>query len=222
MDGRRLNIGCGPSVYDGWVNIDKSPSVLLGRFPALRRLLFRLRLLTPEQARGFPAGVVFADVSKRIPAEDDSVDFIYCAHMIEHLSRWQALAFVRECNRVLRPGGWLRLATPDLELMIRDYTDRTSPFLVDGSTASDAFCAEYAAYADAPGNQARRMIRKLAGGDNHQWLYDAEGLGSLLAEGGFETFEQRTYQQGSVPELERIENRERGLFLEARKAPSPA
>ena len=159
-------------MFPGWVNIDKSPSVLLGRFPALRRLLFRLRLLTPEQARGFPEGVVFADVSKRIPAESGSVEFIYCSHMIEHLSRWQAVGFVRECHRVLRPGGWLRLATPDLKLMSTDYIDGTSPFLEDELTASDAFCAEYGAYADAPGNQVRRMIRKLAGGDSHQWLYD--------------------------------------------------
>jgi predicted SAM-dependent methyltransferase len=213
----RLHIGCGPSVYPGWVNIDKSPSVLLGRFPVVRKLLFRLRLLTPEQARGFPEGVVFADVSRRIPAASASVEYIYCSHMIEHLSRWQALDFVRECHRVLRPDGVLRLATPDLELMVRDYVDRSSPFMGDGLTASDAFCAEYGAYADDPGNQARRILRKLAGGDNHQWLYDEEGLRRLLVEGGFETVDRCRFRQGSVPELERIEHRERGLFVEARR-----
>lgn len=216
----RLHIGCGPSVYPGWVNIDKSPSVLLGRLPALRRLLFRLRLLTPEQARGFPPGVVFADVSKRIPSDADTVAFIYCSHMIEHLSRWQALDFVRECHRVLRPGGWLRLATPDLELMVRDYVDRTSPFMEEGFTASDAFCAEYGAYADDPGNQARRMLRKLAGGDSHQWLYDEEGLKRLLGDGGFDIVQRRSFREGSVPELDVVEHRERGLFVEARKAPA--
>jgi len=220
MDQSRLHIGCGPSIFPGWVNIDKSPSVLLARLPAIRKLLFRLHLLTAEQARGFPKGVVFADVSKRIPAESASVEFLYCSHMIEHLSRWQALAFVSECHRVLRPGGWLRFATPDLGLMIRDYLDGTSPFVDDGSTASDAFCAEYGAYADAPGNQGRRMLRKLAGGDNHQWLYDGEGLESLLHEGGFEIVERRQFREGSLPELEQIEERERGLFVEARKAPA--
>jgi SAM-dependent methyltransferase len=220
MDGSRLHIGCGPSVFPGWVNIDKSPSVLLARFPWLRKLLFRLRLLTAEQARGFPEGVVFADVSKRIPAESSTVDYIYCSHMIEHLSRWQALAFLRECHRVLRPGGWLRLATPDLALMVRDYQLGTSPFLEDGFTPSDAFCAEYAAYADAPGNPASRMIRKLAGGDNHQWLYDGEGLENLLREGGFTTIESRSFREGSVPELDSIEQRERGLFVEAQRTPA--
>jgi hypothetical protein len=99
--------------------------------------------------------------------------------------------------------------------MVRDYLDGTSPFMEEGFTASDAFCAEYGAYADAPGNQARRMLRKLAGGDNHQWLYDGDGLESLLREGGFGTIERRAFQEGSVPELDRIEHRERGLFVEA-------
>ena len=200
------------------MNIDKSPSALLSRFPALRRLLFKLQLLTPEQARGFPKGVVFADVSKRIPARSGSVEFIYCSHMIEHLSRWQALDFARECHRVLRPGGRLRLATPDLELIVRDYLDGTSPLMEEGRTASDAFCAEYGAYADDPGNQVRRMLRKLAGGDNHQWLYDEQGLRRLLGEAGFGEVERCSFRQGSIPELDSIEHRERGLFVEARKA----
>ena len=37
----KLHVGCGSDVYDGWVNIDKSPSVLLARAPALRAALSR-------------------------------------------------------------------------------------------------------------------------------------------------------------------------------------
>lgn len=208
-------MGCGPSVFDGWVNIDKSPSVILARLGLLRKLLFRLGLITPEQASGFPPGVVFADVSKRIPAGDGSVDCIYSSHMIEHLSRWQALAFLRECRRVLVPGGILRLATPDLALMIRDYESGSSPFLDEHRTRADAFCAEYAAWSDPPGSTLRRMIRKVAGGDNHQWLYDSESLAALLREGGFTQVEVCGFREGSLPELERVERRERSLFVEA-------
>lgn len=222
MQGTKLHVGCGPSVYDGWVNIDKSPSVLLSRFGLLRRLLLKLGILTADQARGFPPGVVFADVSRRIPTESDSVAFIYCSHMIEHLSRWQALAFTRECERVLRPGGVLRLATPDLALLVRDYLDRSSHLLGEGGTPADAFCEEYGAYVDPQGSRIRKLVRKLAGGDSHQWLYDAESLTKLLNEGGFSEVGQRRYREGEVPGLDTIEHRERGLFMEARKAPAPA
>lgn len=218
VPGQKLHIGCGPVVLDGWVNIDKSPSVLLSRLGWLRKALFRLGLLTPEQASGFPPGVVFADVSRRIPAEDGSVAYIYSSHMIEHLSRWQALEFVRECDRVLGPGGVLRLATPDLAQLVSDYGAGTSPFMADHPNRADAFCAEYAAYSDPPGSRVRKMIRKLAGGDSHQWLYDAESLSFLVKEGGFGEVELPGFREGRVPELDTVETRERSLFLEAVKA----
>ena len=212
--GRRLHLGCGADVVPGWVNIDKSPSVLLSRAPSLRRALGRGGLLTPEQARGFPPGAVRADVSKRIPSADASADFAYSSHMIEHLSRWQALAFFRECRRVLRPGGVLRLATPDLEVMIRDYSDNSSPLLAEQPTRADAFCAEYAAYSDPP-SVVRRLTKKWLGGDSHQWLYDAESLTFLLKESGFAEVIRCSYREGKVPDLDLVEHRERSLFVEA-------
>lgn len=215
LPGRRLHLGCGADVVSGWVNIDKSPSVLLSRAPTLRRALGRVGLLTPEQARGFPPGAVRADVSNRIPAADASAEFAYSSHMIEHLSRWQALAFFRECRRVLRPGGVLRLATPDLEEMIRDYTHNRSPLLAQQPTRADAFCAEYGAYTDPP-SVLRRFVKKWLGGDSHQWLYDAESLTFLLRESGFAEVTRYSYRKGSVPDLDLIEHRERGLFVEAR------
>lgn len=215
MSPLKLHVGCGPFVYEGWVNIDKSPSVLLSRAPWLRKALFKLRILTEDQARGFPPGVVLADISKRIPAEDSSVDFIYSSHLIEHLSRWQCLAFAKECHRVLKPGGTVRLATPDLEAMIRDYVDGTSPFNSRQPTRADAFCAEYGAYTDTPGSPVRRLIRKFLSGDSHQWLYDSESLAGLLREGGFTEITSHGFREGALPDLETVEQRERGLFIEA-------
>jgi predicted SAM-dependent methyltransferase len=209
-----LHLGCGADVVPGWVNIDKSPSILLSRAPRLRKALGRVGILTPAQARGFPPGAVRADVSKRIPAADASAEFAYSSHMIEHMSRWQALSFFRECRRVLRPGGVLRLATPDLEEMIRDYSHNRSPLLAEQPTRADAFCAEYGAYSDPP-SIVRRFVKKWLGGESHQWLYDAESLTFLLRESGFAEVTRCSYRKGTVPDLDLVENRERGLFVEA-------
>ena len=209
----KLHIGCGADVFPGWVNIDRSPSVLLHRAPRLRRALLALRILTPQQAAGLPAGIVRADVSKHIPAATASVAFIYCAHMIEHLARWQGLAFLRECRRVLAPGGVLRLATPDLELMVADYVQGTSPFA--GATRGDAFCSEYGAYSDPDANLARKLSKKILGGDTHQWVYDTESITRLLHEGGFTHVDRKSFREGALPELEIVEQRDRGLFVEA-------
>jgi predicted SAM-dependent methyltransferase len=190
--------------------------VLLSAFPWLRRLLLVTGVLTPEQAQGFPSGVVHANVVKRIPAENESADFVYSSHMIEHLSRWEALSFVRECRRVLRRGGVLRLVTPDLEVMVNDYLGGTSPFALTATTPADAFCLEYRAYANSQVNLVRGLVRKLISGDSHQWLYDHVSISELLREGGFNNITRCSYQRGLTPDLSAVEHRERSLFVEAR------
>ena len=41
----------------------------------------------------------------KIPAKDGKVDHIYAFHFLEHLAGEQAIALLREVERVLRPGG---------------------------------------------------------------------------------------------------------------------
>jgi hypothetical protein len=114
-------------------------------------------------------------------------------------------------------GGVLRLATPDLELIVRDYLARSSPFLEDAGAPADALCTEYRAYSNTQLNPIKHVIRKLVGGDYHQWLYDCESLSLLLGEVGFSDVTQCSYRRGSMPDLPAVEHRERGLFIEARR-----
>jgi SAM-dependent methyltransferase len=55
---------------------------------------------------------VFLDLNKTFPIENDQFDFISCVEGIEHLQ--DQFQFIRECHRVLRPGGRLVLSTPNI------------------------------------------------------------------------------------------------------------
>jgi SAM-dependent methyltransferase len=68
--------------------------------------------LYPEQFRVPGIPVRFADLSERLPYEDASFEFLSCLEGIEHLE--DQFAFIRECWRVLRPGGRLLLSTPNI------------------------------------------------------------------------------------------------------------
>lgn len=90
----RANLGCGNQIYAGWTNIDI--------------------------VRTGPS-VVAHDLSTSIPLPDASCDVVYHSHVLEHLKRADAQFFMRECFRVLKPGGFLRVAVPDLEQICRQY-----------------------------------------------------------------------------------------------------
>lgn len=215
----RLHLGCGPHVVEGWENVDKSPSILLAHTPTLRSVLRRAGIISEFQAAGFPTNIVYADVAHRLPYADDSAAFVYSSHLIEHLSRWQALAFTRECARVLVPGGVMRICTPDLRQMATAYLEGAiSTQSASGwRTPADAFMSDVNAFSVIPGSFLQRFIRRQFSSAIHQWLYDAESLALLLAEGGLPSAELRTFRVGELPDLHALETRPVGLFMEARR-----
>lgn len=96
MPPRFLNLACGATYVDSpeWLNLDYTP---LG------------------------AGVVQADLLGALPVADASIDIVYSSHFIEHVPRPRVAALLRECRRVLRPRGLLRLVVPDLLEMCSRY-----------------------------------------------------------------------------------------------------
>lgn len=69
---------------------------------------------------GLPTDLVW-DLRKGIPFPDESIDAIFHEHVLEHVTPIAILPFLRECRRVLRTGGTLRVGVPDAERYIRDY-----------------------------------------------------------------------------------------------------
>ena len=89
-----LNIGCGSRFHPEWTNIDANPN-------------------SPN--------VQAHDCHKGLPFPDHSFDVVYHSHVLEHFAKTEAARFVQECFRVLKPGGIIRVAVPDLESLARLY-----------------------------------------------------------------------------------------------------
>jgi predicted SAM-dependent methyltransferase len=215
--GLRLHLGCGTVFAPGWENIDKSPNVYLSRTPRLRRALARVGILSEAHtAANFAPGTIRVDLSRGLPYADRSTAYVYHSHLIEHMARWQGLALMRECLRVLEPGGTMRAATPNLRTIVDWYLRDDFPF-GEGPAPADRFMDVLGTYRDVPGSTAQRLVRKLVSGVPHQWLYDRESLSVLLEEAGFVDPVERGYREGSVPELDALEHRPESLFIEARR-----
>jgi predicted SAM-dependent methyltransferase len=159
-----LNLGCGARVHPAWVNLDLTPAV-------------------PEVHRH--------DVCAGLPFADDSFDVVYHSHLLEHLQHHVVPGFVRECRRVLRPGGVLRLAVPDLEQICRLYLRA-----LDSAAAGDP-CAQEEhhwlvlelfdqATREQPGGAALDYLRANAASNSTAWQrlgVDAEHIRRHLQQG---------------------------------------
>jgi predicted SAM-dependent methyltransferase len=171
-DDLRLNVGSSGGHVDGWISID------LYRDPEGR--CFRMDAAAPW------------------PFRDGSAAAVNSEHFIEHLTREQAAAYLREAFRVLRPGGLIRTSTPDLEGMAAAYAAK-DPRVLDvhrshGYTASN--------HADLVNNYFFQH--------GHRHVFDFGTLGELLSEAGFEQIERASFGKSSHPELRGIDTHDVG------------
>ena len=69
---------------------------------------------------------VRADV-RALPFADESVEAVFCSHLLEHLPEWDVVPALAEWRRVIKPGGALMLKLPDMqavsEAIVRDGVD---------------------------------------------------------------------------------------------------
>ena len=205
----KLNLGCGTRALPGFVNIDNSPSVLLGRWPFLKKLLFLAGLLSRERYETpWPRDIVWQDASKGLPYADQSVDKIYSSHALEHLDKKRGEALLRGCFRVLKRGGVFRLVVPDLEYHARRYLQRVSNGGPSDRAAHDDFLWNiYGAY-----------LEKRRYGASHRYMYDWPTLQLVLSEIGFSRVLRQDFQTGLDRELCSLDNRpEESLHIDAIK-----
>lgn len=54
------------------------------------------------------------DISKPLNFDNDSIDFIFIEHGIEHIQQMSGVDFLKECYRILKLGGTMRITFPDI------------------------------------------------------------------------------------------------------------
>ena len=139
------------------------------------------------------------DITQGLPLESSSVAGINMSHILEHFTRDQGLAVLKECYRVLQAKGVLRISCPDLKKYAEAYVNRDDKFY-HSLGIEKACCYEgLTTYGDL-------FISKAYDNHNgHKWFYDAESAIQLLKEAGFEQAKEKQLHDSVLPEIEFVE-----------------
>ena len=177
-DFRKLHLGSGKNPLPGWANLD-----LEG-----------------------PPGTILHDLTRALPVPSAVSDFVFSEHFIEHVTRDQALALLKECHRVLKDSGVLRLSTPDLAVLVDRYAKRQLDEWHDMGWMPGTPCRLL--------NEGMRLW-------GHQFVYDAAELRLLLSEAGFDAVQAVAWRESVHPELKALECRpfHGEIILEATREP---
>lgn len=183
----KLHFGAGPVRLDGWLNTD------------------------------LIAGDIHLDLERPLPLPDTSFQHAFGEHVIEHLSEQAGISLLAELRRVLRPGGRVRLTTPDLRKLIALYEDRNPVIsLADYRRFFDDLTAKRH---ERPCQVLNDYLRLWG----HRYVYDEEDLAAKLEQAGFRDVRCVEPGESEVPALRGLErhggaewvNRAEAMCLEA-------
>jgi predicted SAM-dependent methyltransferase len=202
----KVNVGAGFTVHPGWIHVDGSIHALLARAPApvLAQLYRRTQGVRAQMTereyidRLRTHDFVFQDLTLGLPFADASVDYVYSSHVLEHFAPADADRLISEMQRVLKPGGLVRICVPDLAhamaLYQRGEKDAALSYFFNADPAEGYFF-------------------------QHRYLYDFELLARLLAKHAFRDVRQCGFREGRMPDIQHLDNRpDETLFVEATRA----
>ena len=164
-DGKiKLNVGCGLQMHHhGWVNIDVHD---LAKF-AEQNLYKYLR----------------HDVRTGLPFQTGSVSLINACHFLQDLTYREGIEFLRECRRVLKPDGAMRLSVPSASDLVDCYyngfgSDRSRNDALSQYDEINADCSNAS-------SDAEKFWHLLIAG--HNSIYDWNNLWTALDNTGFKS-----------------------------------
>jgi predicted SAM-dependent methyltransferase len=188
---KKLHLGSGGHLIHGWDNLD----------------------LLPKN------GIIRCDLTKPLPYGNGSASFVFTEHFIEHLDEVDGYNLLRECYRVLAPGGRIRITCPDLKQYVEAYL-HWDPNSLDGkSFTSGVNFLNYAILGEAKQGLKYQSPVKHSTDHGHRYYYDEKELSDKLTRLGFVEIVRCKHMQSDSPELRSLEKRAptRDMVIEATK-----
>lgn len=162
---RRVHLGCGERKLKEWLNVD------------------------------IYTGDIFLDLNKKLPFKNNSIDYVYSHHLIEHLEQQPAIDFLKEIYQICRHGAKIRLVTPDLDNLIKIFQEPEKY-----QEIINFYCKETKFI--HPVEFLNMTIRQL---DEHKYIYNFDFLKMILEKIGFKNITKQEYGKSEIKEFDKLD-----------------
>jgi predicted SAM-dependent methyltransferase len=123
------------------------------------------------------------NLNRPLPFRANTADAIFHEHVLEHLTLEHGLSFLKQCHRVLKTGGVLRVGVPDAGAYVSSYCQNPSEFLA----------------AMRPGRPTPLLaLQEEFYWHGHRTMYDFETIALVLTAAGFTEPERRTFGESRL------------------------
>ncbi|MCK5764767.1 MAG: methyltransferase domain-containing protein [Bacteroidales bacterium] len=176
---RKLQIGCGNNVLEGWLNTD---------------LLYKKN------------EVAYLDAGNPFPLPNDTFDYVYSEHIFEHLNFKQGLNMLRECYRILKPGGHLRLATPDMDFLMALHNEPQKAIHQEYiKWSTNRFISDISNNFEENEYLPVFVINNFFRDWGHQVVNNYESLELIFKKAGFSNISRQEVGKSNIKEFDRVE-----------------
>jgi predicted SAM-dependent methyltransferase len=148
-----------------------------------------------------PIAKLYLDATVRWPFEDGAAAYVFSDNVIEHVPLPAGRAMLRETYRCLRPGGVVRITTPDLRKHVTHY--------LSGEDAVTSRLADEYRSLGIPVEHPLDLIRITAiqFGHDKGYLYDFETLKTELEAAGFQSVVECALGESEHQDLRGLDSR---------------
>jgi len=170
---RKLHLGCGSNYLKGWLNTDIYPN----------------------------AHRIYLDITKKFTLPENSFDYVYTEHVIEHMPFLDGKNMIEQSFKTLKPGGSIRVVTPDIRFLIALYQNDQEQLHKDYiAWNSELFIKNKAPHC------ALSVLNNYVRDWGHVFIYDVPLISEMLKEAGFTNIRECKLCESSKPDLQDLEN----------------
>jgi SAM-dependent methyltransferase len=203
----KINLGCGSKTPEGWINVDYALGARVMRISLLKFVSRRLGLFGMD----WSDDIYIHDLRKIFPWKSDSVDVVYSSHTLEHLSKSEGRKFLKECYRVLKKHGTIRIVVPNLSSLISEY--------IEGSLRADDFVEKLGVLYETERDGFLRKRFSPFIQFPHKCMYDPNTLLEIFNEIGFRGREKQPFES-DIDDIKGVELKDRtrnAVIIEGKK-----